>query len=474
MKVTASANDAQLRSRIEFLTKAMRDIDVNHDEYISREELFMYLDRKAEREFDRNIANEIFEHMDKNHDGTITVDEFIRVYLEADEILRKKIETAKQNKDYYQRQHEENQKKSQEARITEKQNSYGIMDGSFVHVTVVAARDLKAVGLSGVVDPFVEVSLDGGQSFKTKVINDNPNPTWNEKFTLEVATGTSQLKFSLNDYGGLTGGNVIGEVVVPLTELKDQTIHDTWLDLFDRNGRRVQGDLNVKLHWIHSKVKYYATAAEKWKEAYEKECEELEELHRYLENLWDPFQGMSQFKAGDGYMRHSAKSEIGAFDRRVHHAVTNVTSKFMPETANETVLTKIASTCCLITIGMAFLMSLDRNVFIEFAYSIIVLLHVHKNLFSETMNWRVLSLMVLASFLFIDIPFEKIYPGNWNKNTQAVDANLLSGVRTFVDVITYIHFPVKIVEMLVFYAIYVQQKKAANPRVSIRKMNPTV
>ena len=47
MRVTASANDVQLRNRIEFLTKAMRDIDVNHDEFISREELYDYLDRKV-------------------------------------------------------------------------------------------------------------------------------------------------------------------------------------------------------------------------------------------------------------------------------------------------------------------------------------------------------------------------------------------------------------------------------------------
>ena len=69
-----------------------------------------------------------------------------------------------------------------------------------------------------------------------------------------MSTGRGQLKFSVLDEGGITGSNFIGEVVVPLTELKDQTIHDTWLDLFDRSGNRIQGELNVKLQWIHSKV----------------------------------------------------------------------------------------------------------------------------------------------------------------------------------------------------------------------------
>lgn len=121
--------------------------------------------------------------MDKDHNGRITIDEFIRVYLEADEILRRKIETAKQNREYYRRQHEENLKKSEESKATERVNSYGVMEGSFVHVTIVAARDLRS-GLTGLVDPFVDITLDGTQSLKTKVVNSNSNPSWNEKFTL--------------------------------------------------------------------------------------------------------------------------------------------------------------------------------------------------------------------------------------------------------------------------------------------------
>ena len=54
--------------------------------------------------------------MDKNHDGQITIEEFIRVYIDADEMLKRKIETARQNKDYFRRQYEENLKKSEEAK----------------------------------------------------------------------------------------------------------------------------------------------------------------------------------------------------------------------------------------------------------------------------------------------------------------------------------------------------------------------
>lgn len=70
-------------------------------------------------------------------------------------------------------------------------------------------------------------------------------------------------------------------------------------------------------------------AAEKWKEAYGKEHEELEEYQRHLANLWDPFQGMSQFKTTYENPRGSVKTESGisGFDRKFFHTVKTVASK---------------------------------------------------------------------------------------------------------------------------------------------------
>ena len=46
-RLTINTNDPQLKKRIEYLANEMKDIDVNHDDYISREELYQYLDRKV-------------------------------------------------------------------------------------------------------------------------------------------------------------------------------------------------------------------------------------------------------------------------------------------------------------------------------------------------------------------------------------------------------------------------------------------
>lgn len=250
LRVSDAKAESQLMEKIALLQKEFADIDVDHNQYISRDELYRYLDRKSGKQFDRAIANEIFDHMDKNHDNQVTINEFIKVYIEADEILIKKIETAKINKDYYKKQEEDCLKKAEEAKLNERYTSYGITQNSIVHVVIIEAKSLKPAGFVGTSQTYVEASLDRQQIAKTKAVQ-GIEPIWNEKFTFEVVNPDSQLRFAVFDQ---LKNDFEGEVIVPLKELKDQNIHDVWLDLFEKTGYKGRGQIHVKLQWIHSKV----------------------------------------------------------------------------------------------------------------------------------------------------------------------------------------------------------------------------
>ena len=250
LRVQDAKAESQLMEKIALLQREFADIDADHNQWISREELYSYLDRKSGKEFDRAIANEIFDHMDKNQDNRVTINEFIKVYIEADEILRKKIETAKINKEYYRKQEEDCLKKAEEAKLNERYTPYGITQNSIVHVVIIEAKSLKPAGFVGISQSYVEASLDRQQIAKTKAIP-GAEPIWNEKFTFEVVNPDSQLRFAVYDQ---SRSDFDGEVIVPLKELKDQNIHDVWLDLFEKNGFKGKGQLHVKLQWIHSKV----------------------------------------------------------------------------------------------------------------------------------------------------------------------------------------------------------------------------
>lgn len=255
MKVRDPRAESELMEKVAALQREFSDIDINHDDWISRQELYGYLDRRSGAQFDRAIADEIFEHMDKDNNEQVTINEFIKVYIEAEEMLRRKIEAAKINKESYKRQQEECLRRAEEERLNEKLTAYGIAHNSMVHVAILEGKNLKPYGLGGALNPYVEISLDDQQRAKTKVISGGPDVIWDEKATFDVVNPESLLKFTVYDSNSQLGDSFEGEVVVPLSELKDQNMHDVLLDLFDQNGTLGRGQLHVKLQWIHSKVK---------------------------------------------------------------------------------------------------------------------------------------------------------------------------------------------------------------------------
>lgn len=75
--------------------------------------------------------------MDKDYDGKVTIDEFITVFLQAEEILQKKIIDSRNSLENQHRQRNEAVLKLQEIERTEKLNNYGISSDSKLNLTIV-------------------------------------------------------------------------------------------------------------------------------------------------------------------------------------------------------------------------------------------------------------------------------------------------------------------------------------------------
>ena len=125
------------------------------------------------------MADQLFERMDKNYDHKVSVDEFLKVYLEAEDALKTKLENTKKHIKEYQAQKKEALKKLEEARRTEIINSYGIQQDAVVHVTVLEGQNIKVDGYSPIV---CQIELRGDRQV-TKGANP-PDPIWNQNLVL--------------------------------------------------------------------------------------------------------------------------------------------------------------------------------------------------------------------------------------------------------------------------------------------------
>ena len=161
------------------LLQQFNDIDLNHDQYISRDELFLYLDKKCPGgTYDRNVAEQLFERMDKNYDGRISVEEFVTVFLEAEDILINKIEKSKDSIKEFTQRRGETLNKLEQVRRSEKLNKNGIMDGSTVEVILYEAQ-----GLPDTADYSLKVVV-GNQEAECNPTYGTNHPIWNEIFRL--------------------------------------------------------------------------------------------------------------------------------------------------------------------------------------------------------------------------------------------------------------------------------------------------
>jgi Ca2+-dependent lipid-binding protein len=65
-------------------------------------------------------------------------------------------------------------------------------DDAVLQVRVIEGRDLMPMDYTGKSDPYVVLQL-GKENFKTKYIEQDLNPVWNEIFTFDIMTGQEQL-----------------------------------------------------------------------------------------------------------------------------------------------------------------------------------------------------------------------------------------------------------------------------------------
>jgi len=89
-----------------------------------------------------------------------------------------------------------------------------------VIVTVIEAKDLKAVDGGGTSDPYVKVYHGKKEVLKTKHISKNLNPQWNEQVTINnVAASNLTLNFEVKDYNRIGVNPTIGEYVLDVASV---------------------------------------------------------------------------------------------------------------------------------------------------------------------------------------------------------------------------------------------------------------
>jgi len=116
--------------------------------------------------------------MDKDPSGYFRVDDFIKVYLEAEDVLRQKIAKTIEFLEEYQQQKNEAMEKLAQLQKEEKLNAYGIMHGSILTIHVLELQDIFPSSNKNV---YVKISVEQN-TFQTNDVPYQGKALWNEQF----------------------------------------------------------------------------------------------------------------------------------------------------------------------------------------------------------------------------------------------------------------------------------------------------
>ncbi|XP_050126136.1 synaptotagmin-5-like [Malus sylvestris] len=113
-------------------------------------------------------------------------------------------------------------------------------------ITIISAEDLPPVDLMGKADPYVVLTLKkSGAKNKTRVVNDNLNPVWNQTFDFVVEDGLhDMLILEVWDHDTF-GKDYMGRCILTLTRV---ILEGEYQDSIPLDGAK-SGKLNVHLKW---------------------------------------------------------------------------------------------------------------------------------------------------------------------------------------------------------------------------------
>ncbi|OAY78537.1 Synaptotagmin-5 [Ananas comosus] len=128
-----------------------------------------------------------------------------------------------------------------------KQRKRDVILRGVLSVTVISAEDLPAMDLMGKADPFVALTMKKTETkYKTRVVNDSLNPTWNQTFDFVVEDGLhDMLILEVYDHDTFRK-DYIGRCIMTLTRV---ILEGEITDSFPLEGAK-SGKLNLHLKWM--------------------------------------------------------------------------------------------------------------------------------------------------------------------------------------------------------------------------------
>ncbi|KAH0795379.1 XYPPX repeat family protein [Histomonas meleagridis] len=128
------------------------------------------------------------------------------------------------------------------------------------NVRIIEAQGLPKMDKFGKVDPYVVVQLFGdSMQRRTRVIQKEYNPKWNQEFSFLLRNpATQKAVLTLKDQDAVGNDDTIGMIEIPISSIPPNVVLDRWLDPRPAKGVKNPGKLHVLLQVADKSVKPFS------------------------------------------------------------------------------------------------------------------------------------------------------------------------------------------------------------------------
>ncbi|CAD8055299.1 unnamed protein product [Paramecium sonneborni] len=251
-----------------------------------REQLFSALDKLSGQLYDRDVAQQLFEQCQPNQRGQVQLEDFAQVIMEADKVLKKKINQTEQQIQQYRDELKECQQQAQEQQYNQKLNPQGVDRDSQLIIVIKQAHNIQ---FSDFQNSFVIISLDGNEIQSQMSSGDKYNPMFNQQLNFQIQTGSEEILIKLFVQDRNQRRIQIGQSHLDLGEMHDQQVHSQQLQLINERFQQLQTYLQIECQWIHNKLKYHQEMILKYEQTIQQSLIDIDDYHRDLLTIQQPF-----------------------------------------------------------------------------------------------------------------------------------------------------------------------------------------
>ena len=220
---TSSKFNEESRMKIDILMSAFEELGWDSQKDLTQKEILLFLNRLSKQgQFDQTLAQKLFQVLDVNNQNQITVEEFIKGYLQFEADLKKNNDEF--NKKYIQEQNNYNNLEEQ-CRLykSEKLSPEGFCENAKITVEITDVDIQKEIeGINSIIIKVIYNERTEEKKLLINKNNNNNNLIVNEKFEFKPTSRQDRFEFIMIKVDENNVESIIGSKRFPLDQITSQ------------------------------------------------------------------------------------------------------------------------------------------------------------------------------------------------------------------------------------------------------------